>query len=82
MEQDRDSWYEIEARPVELGEGWRLFLYQKNPETGEIVDMGGGVFPVSAYASGLEDDSKEAASKEAYADAMQTGQDWLNSRAC
>lgn len=70
MEQNKDSWYEIEPRPVELGEGWRLFLYQKDPETGGVVDMGGGVSPASAYATGLEGDSKEATSKEAYADAM------------
>jgi len=63
--------YEIEPRPPALGEGWRLYLYEENPETGEVVDMGGGVFPVAAYGSG------EKAFKEVYADAMRNGEDWL-----
>ncbi len=63
--------YEIEPPPPALGEVWRLYLYEENPETGERVDMGGGVFPVAAYGSG------EEASKQAYADVMRNGENWL-----
>lgn len=66
--------YQIEPRPSALGEGWQLRLFDTDPETGQDVEMGGGVFPASAY--GTEED----ASKDAYADAMQTGQDRLDSR--
>lgn len=64
MRQDR---YEIEPRPVMLGGGWRLRLFERDPETGEEFEMGGGVFPVDA----------SEADKAAYAEALRVGEDWL-----
>ncbi len=59
--------YEIEPRPVALGGGWRLHVFGYDLETGESVEMGGGVFPVQ-----LGEDPKDA-----YADAIETAQSWL-----
>ena len=59
--------YEIEPRPAALGGGWRLRLFCLDPETGESIEVGGGVFPVAAG----EDD------KDAYRDAMETAQECM-----
>jgi hypothetical protein len=59
--------YEIEPRPAAVGSGWRLRLIGRDVETGAEIDLGGGVFPVEVG----EDD------RDAYTDAMQTGQEWL-----
>jgi hypothetical protein len=56
--------YEINPRPAELGGGWKLRLLEDGEE------MGGGVFPAST----------EEESREAYAAAMETADDWLASR--
>jgi hypothetical protein len=45
-------------------------LFAQDPETGADVEMGGGIFPVE-FAGDDEDN------KDAYADAMQTGEEWL-----
>jgi hypothetical protein len=37
--------YEIEPRPAALGGGVRLYLYGPDQETGEEIELGGGVFP-------------------------------------
>ncbi len=79
MEPQKDNWYEIEPRPAALGEGWRLHLYERNPETGGAIEVGGGVFPVEAYLKDQQG-SQELASKAAYADAMENAQEWLDSR--
>jgi hypothetical protein len=60
--------YEIEPRPVAVGGGWRLRLIGRDLETGVEIELGGGVFPVEPG----EDE------RGAYADAMQTGQEWLD----
>lgn len=60
--------YEIEPRPAALGGGWRLRLIGRDLETGMETEMGGGVFPV--------EDGQDT--RDAYADAMQTGQEWLD----
>ena len=59
-----DYTYEINPRPAELGGGWKLRLLEDGEE------MGGGVFP----AIGEEE------SREAYAAALDTAEDWLTSR--
>lgn len=60
--------FEIEPRAAELGGGWRLRLLQEEPDGSEI-EMGGGVFPPEPEQGISTDD--------AYADALQTGEDWL-----
>ena len=65
MKPDR---YEIVPRPSAVGGGWRLHLIGRDPETGQELELGGGVFPV-------QDGQDDA---DAYNDAMQTGQDWLH----
>lgn len=60
--------FEIEPRSPKLGGGWRLRLLQKKPDSSEI-EMGGGVFPPEPEQGISADD--------AYADALQTGEDWL-----
>lgn len=45
--------YQIDPRPAELGGGWRLRLIEDGEE------VGGGVFPLSEYAT--EDNAEEAA---------------------
>ncbi len=59
--------YEIEPRPAALGGGWRLRLIGRDLETGAEAELGGGVFPV--------EDGED--NRDAYVDAMQTGQEWL-----
>ena len=58
--------YEIEPRPVDLGGGWRLRLFEGDQEAG------GGVFPPVA--------DTEAAATEAYADALAEAESWLASQ--
>jgi hypothetical protein len=53
--------FEIEPRSAALGGGWRMRLLEDEKE------MGGGVFPIEENVS----------SDDAYADALQEGQDWL-----
>lgn len=53
--------YQIDPRPLELGGGWRLKLIEDGEE------VGGGVFPLSAYAT--EDN--------AYQDALAEASAWL-----
>lgn len=60
--------YEIEARPAELGGGWRLRLIENGEE------VGGGVFPLAEYADAQEPE------KAAYADAQAEGEAWVVSR--
>jgi hypothetical protein len=58
---------EINPRPAEVGGGWQVRLIGRDEETGEEMDMGGGVVP----AVEGEDD------KDAYADLLEVGEDWL-----
>ena len=66
----RSDRYEIEPRPTAVGGGWRLRLFGKDLETGQEIEMGGGVFP---GGEGHDD-------KDAYAEAMLTGQEWLQAQ--
>jgi len=59
--------YEIDPRPEVLGGGWRLRLIGLNEESGREEEYGGGVFPVEP---GVDE-------KDAHADALQVGLDWL-----
>lgn len=63
----RSDRYEIEARPLPVGGGWRIRFFGRDLETGQEIEMGGGVFPV-------EDGQDE---RDVYAEAEQTGQEWL-----
>ena len=63
----RRNRYEIEPRPAALGGVWRLRLFGQDPETGEDIEMGGGVFPGES-----SEDFGEV--YDAHADAMQGGQ--------
>ncbi len=63
----RSNRYEIEPQPLPIGGGWRIRFFGRDLETGQEIEMGGGVFPV-------EDGQDE---NDSYADAMQTGQEWL-----
>ncbi|TXI72408.1 MAG: hypothetical protein E6Q43_06665 [Dokdonella sp.] len=71
--------YQIDPRPAELGGGWRLRLIEDGEE------VGGGVFPLSEYATeyatedNAEDNAEEAA-KWAYDDALAEASAWLASR--
>ncbi len=67
MSQNR---YEIEPRSENLGGGWRLHLISVDPETGEEIFMGGGVFPVVE----LDDDAA------VYSEALDVGREWMDSR--
>ena len=58
--------FEVSPRPAELGGGWNLRLFEQEPD-GTEIEMGGGAFPVTA-------DITEA---DAYADAFETGHEWL-----
>lgn len=60
--------FEIEPRAAELSGGWRLRFLQEEPD-GSETEMGGGVFPPEPEQGISADD--------AYADAVQTGEDWL-----
>ena len=75
--------YQIDPRPAELGGGWRLRLIEDGEE------VGGGVFPLSEYATedNAEDNAKdnaednaEEAAKWAYDDALAEASAWLASR--
>jgi hypothetical protein len=68
FEVDMNRRFEIEARPATLGGGWRLRLLQEEPD-GSETEMGGGVFRPEPEQGISADD--------AYADALQTGEDWL-----
>lgn len=59
--------YEINPRPAQIGGGWQLRLIGRDEETGEEIDMGGGVVPAIVD----EDD------RDGYAELMEVGQDWL-----
>jgi len=59
--------FEIEPRPAAVGGGWRLRLIGHDLETGDEIELGGGVFPV-----------EPGDERDAYADAMETGQEWLD----
>ena len=60
--------FEIEPRPAAVGGGWRLRLIGRDLETGDEIELGGGVFPVEPG----EDE------RDAYADAMQPAKnDWM-----
>lgn len=63
--------YEITPRPADLGGGWRLRLL----ESGE--EVGGGVFPLSEYATA---ENAEEAASYAYEDALAEASAWLASR--
>jgi hypothetical protein len=61
--------YEITPRPVELGGGWRLRLLEDGQE------VGGGVFPPVDYI-----EEQEIAVHEAFIEAEEVANDWLDSR--
>ena len=63
--------YEITPRPVELGGGWHLRLFEDG------VEAGGGVFPLAAYPSAATDKERERA---AYEDALDEARVWMASR--
>jgi hypothetical protein len=63
--------FEIEPRPAALGPGWRLSLLEQAPGF-EEMEVGGGVFPFV-----VNDQDSE---REAYADALQVAEEWLESR--
>jgi len=63
--------YQIDPRPADLGGGWRLRLL----ESGE--EVGGGVFPLSQYATAA---NAEEAANYAYEDALAEASAWLASR--
>lgn len=56
--------YQIDPRPVELGGGWSLKLFEGSEE------MGGGVFPPVPTPEQPDFD-------QAYQDALDEGEDWL-----
>lgn len=60
--------FEIQPRPVVLGGGWRLRLLERSPDGNEI-ELGTGIFPLE---HGLN-------AEDAYAEALQAGEDWLAS---
>ena len=63
--------YEIMPRPADLGGGWRLRLLERGEE------VGGGVFPLSEYATA---ENAEEAASYAYEDALAEASAWLASR--
>ncbi len=63
--------YEITPRPADLGGGWRLRLIEDGEE------VGGGVFPLSEYATA---ENAEEAASYAYEDALAEASAWLASR--
>ena len=67
--------YEITPRPAELGGGWRLRLFEDGEE------VGGGVFPLSAYLSPFpatdEAGERDLAEKAAYEDALAEAEAWI-----
>ena len=62
--------YEVEPRPLDLGGGFRLRLF----EDGEEVGVGG--FPLDEYP----EVEREEAGKMAFTDAQNEGTDWMASR--
>ena len=73
-----DYGYAIEARPADLGGGWRLRLLENGEE------VGGGGFPLSPYLSAFpatdETNEREMAEKAAYEDALAEASAWLATR--
>ena len=63
--------YEITPRPADLGGGWRLRLLENGEE------VGGGVFPLSEYATA---ENTEEAASYAYEDALAEASAWLASK--
>lgn len=63
--------YQIDPRPADLGGGWRLRLLEGEQE------VGGGVFPLSEYATA---ENAEEAASYAYEDALAEASAWLASR--
>lgn len=63
--------YQIDPRPADLGGGWRLRLLEGGEE------VGGGVFPLSGYATA---ENAEEAARYAYEDALAEASAWLASR--
>jgi hypothetical protein len=66
-----DHRFEIAPRPAVLGGGWQLRLFQQQPD-GVELEIGGGVFPPG---EGISAD-------DAYADALQTGEEWVERADC
>lgn len=66
-----DYGYQIDPRPANLGGGWRLRLLERGEE------VGGGVFPLSEYATA---ENAEEAAKYAYEDALAEASAWMVSR--
>lgn len=66
--------YEILPLPPGLGCGVRLYLYGPDPETGEKIEYGAGVYRADSFDS-------EAMNK-AYAEAQEEGYAWVESRSC
>jgi hypothetical protein len=62
--------YEVEPRPLDLGGGFRLRLFEGGEE------VGGGVFPLDEYP----ESEREEAEKMAFTDAQNEGLDWMASR--
>jgi len=63
--------YEVDPRSAELGGGWRLRLLEND------VEVGGGVFPLSEYATA---DNAEEVANCAYEDALIEAEAWMHSR--
>lgn len=63
--------YEITPHPADLGGGWRLRLIEHGDE------VGGGVFPLSEYATAA---NAEEAASYAYEDALAEASAWFASR--
>lgn len=59
--------YEIKARPLSVGGGWKLTLFEDGQEAG------GGVFPVDEAGS-------HRALFEAYGQAQDQGEAWIGAR--
>lgn len=70
--------YQIDPRPAHLGGGWRLRLLERGEE------VGGGIFPLSAYLTPFpaSDDAseREKAEKAALEDALSEASAWLASK--
>lgn len=64
--------YEIHPRPSELGGGVQLYLSGPHLETGEKIGYGGGIFP--------SDPDDPESLKDAYSNAQDAGDNWLESQ--
>jgi hypothetical protein len=62
--------FEITPRASELGGGWNLRFLEQQPD-GSDIEMGGGVFPVT---EGMTE-------QDTYADAYETGLNWIGPEA-